>query len=146
MFVDTVRFGRLEVAAKKILLFPDGLVGFEDDKHWILLADGESESVGWLQSIGNAELALPVVTPQRFISDYSLRMKRTELKSLPWKAEDQAIVLVVVSHSQRRLTMNLKAPLVINLNRCLGKQVISVGGQPLKYEFPLQSDSIRQSA
>lgn len=146
MFVDSVRFGRLRVKANKILLFPDGLVGFEDNKHWVLLADGESESVGWLQSLGNPELAIPVVTPQQFVPNYSLRMKQSELKSLPWKTADQAIVLVVVSHNYQQLTMNLQAPLLINLDRCLGKQVIAVDSQPLKNELSLQSVSFRQSA
>jgi len=146
MFVDTVRFGRLTVEANNVLLFPDGLVGFEEERHWILLADGNSDSVGWLQSAGDPALALPVVTPHRYVPDFSLGIKRADLASLPWKPQDQAIVLVIVSHNDDRLTVNLKAPLVVNLDRCLGRQIIAVGSQPLKYELSDRPGFLKQSA
>jgi flagellar assembly factor FliW len=44
---------------------------------------------------------------------------------------DEAYVLTVVSSSDGDLTLNLKAPLIINLDRRLGRQVITSDDQPV---------------
>ena len=135
MHINTTCFGPIQVEADDILLFPNGVIGFEDCRHWILLADKDNEAVGWLQSIVRPDVALAVVSPRRFVPDYRIRVSRRELIALELAEVDQAYVLAVVSKSGGCLTLNLKAPLIINFDRRLGRQVLTLDEQPLQLEL-----------
>jgi len=135
MQIDTTRFGPLEIEPHDLLLFPNGLVAFEDCRHWVLLADADNALIGWLQSASRPEVAIAVVSPRRFSPDYQLRINRTQLAPLHLRAVHEAYVLAVVGRNERGLTLNLKAPLVVNLDRRLGRQVVAIDDQPLQFEL-----------
>src|SRR3954465_13861020 len=131
MQIATTHFGLVEIEIDDILVFPRGIVAFEDCRHWVLLSDEENPALAWLQSVGAAEVALPVVSPRRFTPEYSVHLSRGQLLPLELSQFDQAYVLAVVSQSDGDLTLNLKAPLIINLDRRLGRQVIATDEQPV---------------
>lgn len=131
MQIETSRFGSVQIEADDILLFPHGLIGFEDCRHWVLLSDAENESLGWLQSVSKAEVALPVLSPRRFVPGYQVRVARSQLLPLELAQFDQAFLLTVVSQEDHELTVNLKAPIIVNLDRRLGRQVITSDEQPV---------------
>jgi flagellar assembly factor FliW len=139
MKIDTTRFGCLDIAPDDLLQFPAGLLGLEDCHHWVLLADAEHSALGWLQSTLRPEIAFAVVCPRRFVPEYQVRVSRGELSPLCLTEVREAQVLSILGKNERGLTLNLKAPLVINLERRLGRQVITNGDQPIQY--PLVSDS-----
>jgi flagellar assembly factor FliW len=146
MLVKTTRFGTLEVDPADVLVFPAGLVGLEACREWVLLADAQNEALAWLQSATRPELALAVVSPRRFVLDYQLRVYRSELAPLALESLEQAQVLAIVSHGEQGVCLNLRAPLVINLPRRLGRQVIANGDVPLQYPLASHAASIRKSA
>jgi flagellar assembly factor FliW len=59
--------------------------------------------------------------------------------------EDQAFVLAVLARNDGQLTVNLRAPIVINLDRRLGRQVVTTDEQPLAWELTAARE-FRQSA
>ena len=63
MQVNTSRFGMVEILPEDILLFSRGLIGFESHRHWVLLADGGSSGVAWLQSLTDPRLPCPWSVP-----------------------------------------------------------------------------------
>jgi flagellar assembly factor FliW len=136
MQINTTRFGNIDIKADDILLFPSGLAGFEHCRHWVLLEDSANEAVGWLQSISDPAVALPVVSPRRFIPDYQVRIARNQLPMLQLSALDEAYILAVVARHQDRFTLNLRAPVIINLDRRLGRQVLTTDEQPVQFELP----------
>lgn len=146
MHIYTTRFGAVQIDSDDILLFPNGLIGFEDIRHWVLLADQASSDVGWLQSVSRPETALAVVSPRKFSPQYSLRVERADIEPLQLSAPDRAFVLAVVSKDQTHLTLNLKSPLVLNLERCLGRQVVTNDDQPLRLELVQLQSALRKSA
>lgn len=135
MWINTTRFGRIEIDAGEQLHFPAGLLGLEDCRAWVLLADADNDALGWLQSTARREIALAVVSPRRFVKGYQLRVAKSELAPLELAELRQAQVLVVVGKSETSITLNLKAPLVINLPRCLGRQVIANNDYPVQHEL-----------
>lgn len=137
MQIQTQHFGPVEIDVDDILLFPQGLIAFEECRHWVLLADEGNPAVAWLQSISRPEVALPVVSPRRFVSDYRVHVTRGQLLPLEFSQFDQAYVLAIVSQSDGDLTLNLKAPLIINLDRRLGRQVITSDEQPVALALPV---------
>ena len=76
------RFGVFEVERDDIIRFPTGLWGLEHCREWLLLADQQNEALAWLLSVDRPEIALPVVSPRRFVPDYQMRVARRELASL----------------------------------------------------------------
>src|SRR5438874_12116534 len=147
MQIATTHFGPVEIEIDDILVFPRGIVAFEDCRHWVLLSDEENPALAWLQSVSRQEVALPVVSPRRFAPEYSVHVSRGQILPLEFTQFDQVYVLAVVSDSDGDLTLNLKAPLIINLDRRLGRQVITNDDQPVA--MPLLSSStahLRKSA
>lgn len=135
MQIHTVHFGILEVDADDILLFPRGLIAFEDCRHWVLLADADNELLGWLQSVTRPDVSLPVLSPRRFAPEYQVHLTRGQLAPLEFSQFDEAYVLTIVSKSDGDLTLNLKAPILINLDRRLGRQVLTIDDQPVALQL-----------
>jgi flagellar assembly factor FliW len=146
MQIQTTRFGFLEVEPDAVLSFPAGILGLEDCRQWVLLADAHNEALAWLQSVMRPDIALAVVSPRRYVPGYQVRVSRAELASLELKDLRQAEVLVIVSRNEYELTLNLKAPLVINLAQRLGRQVISNADQLVQYPLETPRTVLRKSA
>jgi flagellar assembly factor FliW len=132
MHVHTTRFGSVAIQADDILLFPQGLFAFARHRHWVLLADADNDSVGWLQSINDPRIAMAVVSPRRFAPDYRVRVGNKQLSPLQLVDSNRPFVLTLVSQHEAKLTINLRAPVLVNLDRRLGAQVIVSDDQPLR--------------
>jgi flagellar assembly factor FliW len=146
MRISTSRFGRIDVDAGDIIRFPSGLPGLEDCREWALLADSTNDALGWLQCVTRGDVALAVVSPRRFVPDYQVRIPRSELTPLAITDIREAQVVVVVGTTGTDLTLNLKAPIVINLEARTGRQVVASGELPLHYELTNNRQSLRKSA
>jgi flagellar assembly factor FliW len=146
MKINTTRFGALEMQPEDVLRFPGGMLGLEDCRDWVLLADAENDALGWLQSVTHSEIALAVVSPRRFVPDYQVRVSRLELEALEMTDLREAQVLSIVGKNDRGITLNLKAPVVINLQRRLGRQVITNGDLPIQHTLTSEAAPLRRSA
>jgi len=146
MVIDTTRFGSVDIAADDVIHFPAGLMGLEDCRDWVLLADGQAKTLAWLQSIDRAELALAVVSPRRFVPGYQMRVARRELEPLALDGLDTAGVLLILGKTGRSMVLNLKAPLVVNIQRRLGRQVVTNGELPVQYELGILPLSLKKTA
>ena len=59
MKIDTSRFGIVDIEPDDLLHFASGLLGLEECRHWVLLADAVNEALGWLQSATRPEISPP---------------------------------------------------------------------------------------
>ena len=125
MKISTTRFGTVKIEETDVITFVDGLIGMEDCRQWVLLADAQNSSLGWLQSLERPEVALGVVSPRRFVESYQVRVSKREIQPLKLEDPNQAQVLAIVSHVADGLTLNLKAPLVIHVAERLGRQIVA---------------------
>jgi len=135
MEVQTTRFGPIEIADDDVIRFAEGLPGFQECRDWVLLADGRNAALAWLQSVDRPDVAFAVVSPRRYVPGYRLHVARRELEPLEFKDLQGVRVLVIVGKSDRSITVNLKAPVVINLDRRLGRQVIANGELPVQHQI-----------
>lgn len=146
MLISTSRFGSVPVKPDDIVIFPSGLIGYESCRRWVLLADVENDSVGWLQCVHLSDVAMAVISPRRFLPEYQVRVSRSQLVPLELNGIDHAFVLNVLALNSGRLTVNLRAPLIINLHRRLGRQVITSDEQPVQFELSAGSLKLRKTA
>ncbi len=146
MDVFTTRFGVLSVQPQDEIVFEQGLIGLEDCKRWVVLTDSNNPALGWLQNLDQGHIALGVVSPRRFVPDYQLRVDRADLRSLGLVTIRDAEVVVIASRQTEGLTLNLRAPLVINVEKRLGCQVIAKDEHPVQYPLDLQNLKLRRIA
>ena len=125
MKLSTTRFGSVTIEDDDVFDFVDGLIGMEQCRRWVLLADASNPALGWLQSTERADLALAVVSPRRFVPNYTVRVARRDIEPLALSELEDAQVLVIVGQSDGSLVLNLKAPLVIHLAERLGRQIVA---------------------
>ena len=129
MLLDTRHFGQIEVDENGIIEFSEGLPGFEDVRKFVLLCDaaeGEDSSFKWLQGVDKPDLAFIVVDPFLIRKDYDIEINDEVCKRLGIK-EVQDVKLysiVVVPDDPAKISMNLKAPVVINVKTKKGAQVV----------------------
>lgn len=146
--VCTVKFGVIRADARDIICFPEGLPGLEDCRRWVILADpnGLESPVMWLQSVDHGEIALPVVAPSHYVPQYRVRVDATELKSLQIERDRDVEVLAVLNRRNGITSINLKAPLVVNMASRIGRQVITAGSWSVRHMVVASPGQLRQSA
>ena len=146
MQLNTTRFGSVRIRPEDVFRFPQGLIGYADCQRWVLLADAATEAVGWLQSARHPELAVAVVSPRRFVPEYKFHVTPSQLATLNLGDTDSAFVLNVVAKQGYVLTANLKAPLIFNLDRRLGCQVVVSDDHALQHELADTTPKLRKIA
>ncbi len=146
MEITTTRFGPIRATRHELIEFPGGLPGLEDCCQWLLLDDNDSDMLAWLQCATDPDVALAVVNPADFVPCYRLCVPRKDLEPLGLKHAEEAQVLVVLGKHDGALTLNLKAPLVINPQQRVGRQLISTGELPVRYPLVDVDAPLRKTA
>jgi flagellar assembly factor FliW len=120
------RVGPLDVQEERLILFPNGLVGFEQQREFALLRLREDSVFFLLQSCTDPNLGLMVTDPFVFLPDYRIRIGSAEQGLLRLKNMREAVVLVTVTIPPGKpedAVINLVGPLVINVRLRRGMQV-----------------------
>jgi len=126
MILET-RLGSIEIKDDKIISFKNGILGLEEQKEYILLDHPGTDIIKWLQSLKDGDIALPVINPGNFFPKYSPKISQEDLNDLSIKDTRQAVVLCVINIPEdiEQITVNLKAPIVINTKTRLADQLIA---------------------
>ncbi|MBW1722065.1 MAG: flagellar assembly protein FliW [Deltaproteobacteria bacterium] len=125
--IDTTRFGSIEIEEEKIIHFPQGILGFPEQKDYILFPHKPDSPFYWLQSVTNPELAFVLTNPFLFFEDYLSRLTPAEEDLLKAENGGEVNVFVLVTIPQGKaeeMTANLLGPLVIEVETRVGRQVV----------------------
>lgn len=140
MKIETRLFGEIDVEEEKIVHFADGIIGFPDCKDFTLIYDeekGDRKNICWLQSIDEPVFALPVIDPLLIKEDYNPMVEDELLKSLGDLTADNTFVLATVTVPEKleEMSINLKAPIIINVDERKACQIILEEDYPVKYKI-----------
>lgn len=126
MKLQTTRFGEIEVKETEIITLPEGLVGFPEYTRYVLLDHDKDSPFKWLQSVDEGSVAFVVMSPLMFRPDYSIEVTEDEVSGLGLEAVNDAVISVIVTipSDPKKMSANLKAPLIFNTKNRLGKQII----------------------
>lgn len=124
--VKTTRFGEIEVKSEDLIELPAGLIGFPELKRYVLLDHDKESPFKWLQSLDDGAIAFVLINPLLFKPDYVVEVTEAEVLDLELKAEEDAVISVIITipTNPQNMTANLKAPLVFNLQNRRGKQLV----------------------
>lgn len=128
------QFGEFEYLPEHVLMFPDGLIGFEQLQKYILINDEDSQPFLWLVSLEDADVSFPVIAPHAFVADYD--------KELHKKPEETILTIVSLREKMEDSTVNLRSPIIIA--QSIGRQVVLENdAYPFQHRF-LSSASIAE--
>jgi Uncharacterized protein conserved in bacteria len=127
MKLETKHFGKIEYEENSTLDFETGLPGFENIRKYIILNSPEEQSIfKWLQSVDEPALAFAIVNPFDIRKDYDFDICDEDEDFLGIdNAEDVAVYsILVVPEDLSKVSINLKAPIIINVQNRKGKQIV----------------------
>ncbi|MEE2781482.1 MAG: flagellar assembly protein FliW [Planctomycetota bacterium] len=128
------------------ICFPSGLIGLEDCRSWVLLSEQPDDRFIWFQSTQQAEIALPLVDPRTFVPDFTLQVEESDWTPLGRREDDLVQVLVTLGQSHGGFVLNLLAPLVINCERRIGRQVFNHADAEVNYRLDAFSAALQRTA
>ena len=124
--IDT-RLGRRCIDADKVIHFPRGLAGFENERDFILLQIRPDAPLLILQSVTTPVVGLLVADPYSFFDkSYAPQVSDAEKQLLSIESLEQAALLVTVSipaGAPEKAVLNLTGPIVINFEGRVGLQI-----------------------
>jgi len=130
--IETSRFGTLEVDDSKVITFPDGLLGFSNLKHYILL-DYKDTALKWLQSVDDPYIAFIVVEPTVLYPNYSINLDSITRELLQLKNNYDLTILVTIRVEGKKIIANLNGPLLFNSSLMKGFQILMDKGKSQEY-------------
>ena len=145
MKIQTKYIGDITIDPKNVINFANGLPGFNDEKKFVLLPIPGTSSGAFqtLQSTKTAELAFVVTNPYQMYKDYEFRLDQPTIDQLQIESEEDLLILTIVTLTTpfEKSTINLKAPIIVNLKQQQGKQYILNN-----YSFPTKAPLIQEES
>ena len=132
-------FGTIDVADEKIITMERGMIGFPELTHFALIFDEEKKDkkfkIMWLQSMDDGDVAFPVADPIQLKEDYKPLVNEEIIAPLGEMTEENTYILVTVTVPKKveDFSVNLKAPIVINMDSNKGAQIITEDDYPVKF-------------
>jgi flagellar assembly factor FliW len=127
MMVQTSRFGEVQVETGDFIDFPEGVLGFAGLRHFVLLDDPSDEIFAWLQSCEDGSIAFPILEPELFEAQYAIKLSKNDLEALKMPSQEarhRVFVIVTIPEDPTQMTANMKAPIVINVERRTARQCV----------------------
>ncbi len=127
--IKTRRFGEIEIKEQQVIDFPDGVLGFDYVKKFVLLdTQDENSPLKWLQAFDEPELAFIIIRPVDFMREYELAVSMNDIEAVGAKDADVLLVFAIVTipSNPSEMTANLQGPIIINPEKKLGRQAISL--------------------
>lgn len=125
MNMNTNNFGEINIDENKIIVFSDGILGFESLKRFTIIKTDDSIPLYWLQAI-DEDISLPCIDPLNFFAEYTPVISEEDMIHLGVSDESDLVVLntVVIREQPFCATTNLAAPIVINTVNNQGAQIV----------------------
>ena len=137
--VEFPRFGSCTFSESDVLEFPWGLPGFPNLRRWLALTVETHASFVWLQSIDDPNVALPTTDPYYVFEDYSPKLPPYVIAALDIAdpSDFTLLCVVVVTENAEEMTMNLMAPIVVNLRSRKARQIVlETSGYSTRHAIP----------
>ncbi|KGN03773.1 flagellar assembly protein FliW [Clostridium haemolyticum NCTC 8350] len=126
MELETKYHGIIEYKNEDIIEFKNGLSGFKNLRRFIISPIEENELFNILHSIEDNEVGFIVTSPFSVVKDYELELDDNVINALKIEKEEDVLVLstVTLNTDIKNITVNMCAPIIVNIKTKLGQQII----------------------
>ncbi len=125
--ISTTRFGDIAIDEDRIIFFPEGLLGFPEQKDYIIQQHKPGSPFYWLQSVTLPYLAFVIINPFLGEKNYLVELPPADQAYFNGIEDGRTLALALVTikpDAVPPLTMNLVGPVIIDLETRTGKQVV----------------------
>ncbi len=107
-------FGEVRYDPEKVIRFPEGWIGFESLRDFVVMPGGEGEiSLYCFQSVEQPHLLFLLIDPACFFPDYRVEPDAGVREKLGITKDAPCFVLTTITfHQDSSVTLNLLAPLI----------------------------------
>lgn len=134
MRIPSEKLGELEIDESSIINFVSPIIGFEQIKQYVIVKLSQNDKFSWLQSVDNESVTFPITVPQAFDIDYTFEIDDNNQKLLNLNNANDLLTFNIVTIPLNRpedATINLLAPIVVNIKENKGAQIILSGSNHL---------------
>lgn len=140
MKAKTRIFGEIDIQDDKIITLERGMIGFPEMQKFTLIYDeekGNASHIMWFQSMEEPQTAFPVINPVKIKEDYNPTVSEELLRPLGEMQPEDTFVLVTVTVPKEieNMSINLKAPIIINMRNNKAAQIIVEDDLPVRYKI-----------
>ncbi|WP_055668149.1 flagellar assembly protein FliW [Desnuesiella massiliensis] len=138
MKLETKYHGVLNYEEEEIITFPNGMLGFENLNKFIMFSAEENPMFTILHSLDDKDIGFLVISPFEVMENYEVKLSDNIIQQLNITEEKDVILLntVTLNTKVENITVNLRAPIVINIKQKLGEQII-VDNEEYLIKYPL---------
>jgi flagellar assembly factor FliW len=131
--IQTSRFGEIRLESEDLIEFPEGILGFNELRKFVLLDDPNDEIFAWLQSCETPAIAFPVLEPELFNPGFQPMLTKHDIETLgfskmttPGQQPERlrCFAIITIPEDPTQMTANLKAPIIINLEKKIARQIV----------------------
>lgn len=136
MKVLTRDFGEVEVTENDIITFEQKIFGFEEyGSDFIILYDDDfNGEYAWLQSVNESGLCFILANAELVIGEYNPKCEKEAAKVIG-EGNYEYWLVTVIRENLKDSTVNLKSPVVINVDNRKAMQIISEESLPIRYKL-----------
>jgi len=130
MQIKTRTLGAVEATHESFVTLPEGLIGYDDQREFALVASADHAPFRWLLSFADPDVTFPLLPAALVVDDYRPALASSDTRVIGAVASDALEVYVIASvDADGRLTANLRAPIVLNPTSRLARQVVLSDGR-----------------
>jgi len=120
------QFGPIEYEETHEFVFPQGIIGFEHLRKFLVIDDEDAQPFRWLVSLEDPALSFPLVPPTIVAAEYDVGLA----------AESTVFVVAMLAEPIEDSTVNLRAPILVDPSSRTGRQVV-LEGEGFSIQHPL---------
>ena len=144
--VHSKYFGVMPYEETSVLVFPEGLLGFELEREFVPIRQPSSEPMVFLQSLSTQDLCFIALPAQAACPNFPLQLSREDRVALgfppnatPQIGTDLLCLTIVSIEESGEVTANLLGPIVVNLRNRQARQCIQTESE-YSHRFPLRAE------
>ena len=131
MQIETRDFGLAEIDEKDVVTFVKPILGFEEYTQFVMIMDQDIQGFAWLQSVQEKELCF-IIANAALIDGYSPKIDGETLEALGGEYTEMWL-MASIKEETIKTTVNLKSPLLFNMNNFTAAQAVSEDDLPFRY-------------
>jgi flagellar assembly factor FliW len=114
-----------EITVSETVTFPNGIPGFESCHRWVVLAADSHTPLRRLHAVDGAEASFLALDPRQVLEGYRCELSDSDRSRIGADSQTPLLWLALVNvEADGTVSVNLRAPIVINPRTMMGQQVL----------------------
>lgn len=124
--IKTRLLGELEINEESLINFPEGILGFPESREFALIDVPGNAFFYLLQDVHEEFVSFILTDPFKFYHDYEIDIADEDLKKIQIEKKEHvgAMGMITLAKPFKNSTVNLLAPIILNLEKRLGRQYV----------------------